>query len=167
MFQECLNIMIFWDTKSAEGFLHFQVYHGSTFQEQSGLVHCLKAKLWQPSEPLSFLLYHVFLAWVGEFYWVSCVQMLLQKQFKSHFMCELRIKSWKTFKNEQRILKGAVLRWQRNRMGRPLSAPQIHWKNIWTLSKFHKTTSECWQRTSGTQKGSPLSLKGGRTKCKR
>ena len=86
MFQECLNIMIFWDTKSAEGFLHFQVYHGSTFQEQSGLVHCLKAKLWQPSEPLSFLLYHVFLAWVGEFYWVSCVQMLLQKQFKSHFM---------------------------------------------------------------------------------
>ena len=22
------------------------------------------------------------------------------------------------------------------------------------LSKFHKTTSECWQRTSGTQKGS-------------
>ena len=28
------------------------------------------------------------------------------------------------------------------------------------LSKFHKTTSECWQRTSGTKKGSPLSLKG-------
>ena len=26
------------------------------------------------------------------------------------------------------------------------------------LSKFHKTTSECWQRTSGTQKSSPLSL---------
>ena len=64
-FQECLNIMLFWDMKSAEGFLHFQVYNGSTFQEQSGLVHCLKAKLWQPSEPLSFLLYHVFLAWVG------------------------------------------------------------------------------------------------------
>ena len=58
----------------------------NNIQEQSGLVHCLKAKLWQPSEPLSFLLYHVFLAWVGEFYWVSCVQMLLQKQFKSHFM---------------------------------------------------------------------------------
>ena len=28
------------------------------------------------------------------------------------------------------------------------------------LSKFHKTTSECRQRTSGTQKSSPLSLKG-------
>ena len=27
------------------------------------------------------------------------------------------------------------------------------------LSKFHKTTSECWQRTSGTQKSSPLSQK--------
>ena len=62
---------------------------------------------------------------------------------------------------------GAVLRWQRTRTGRLLSPPQIHWKNIWTLSKFHKTTSECQQRTSGTQKGSPLSLKGGRTKYKR
>ena len=47
---------------------------------------------------------------------------------------------------------GAVLRWRRNRMERPLSPPQIHQKNIWMLSKFHKTTSECWQRTSGTQK---------------
>ena len=110
MFQECLNIMIFWDSKSAKVFLHLQVYHRSTFQEQSGLVHCLKAKLWQPSEPLSFLLYHVFLAWVGEFFWVSCVQMLLQKQFKSHFMCELRIKSWKTFKNEQRKFKNQMKR---------------------------------------------------------
>jgi len=32
------------------------------------------------------------------------------------------------------------------------------------LSKFHKTTSECWQRTAGTQKGSPLFSKGGRGK---
>ena len=51
-------------------------------------------------------------------------------------------------------IRGAVLRQQRNRTGWPLSPPQIHRKNIWTLSKFHKTTSECWQRTSGTQKGS-------------
>ena len=58
-------------------------------------------------------------------------------------------------------------RWQRNMTGRPLSPPQIHQKIIWTLSKFHKTTSEHWQRTPGTQKGSPLSLKGGRTKYKR
>ena len=41
-------------------------------------------------------------------------------------------------------LQTAILRWQRNRTGRPLSPPQIHWKNIWTLSKFHKTTSELW-----------------------
>ena len=61
----------------------------------------------------------------------------------------------------------AVLRWWRNRTGRTLSPLQIHRKNIWTLSKFHKSTSECWQRTSGTQKSSPLSLKGGRTKYKR
>ena len=52
-----------------------------------------------------------------------------------------------------------VLRWQRNRMGRPLSPSQIHQKNISMLSKFHKTTSECWQRTSGTQKSGSLSSK--------
>ncbi|XP_065791226.1 C-type lectin domain family 2 member D6-like [Muntiacus reevesi] len=46
-------------------------------------------------------------------------------------------------------------------MGRPLSPQQIHQKNNRTLSKFHKTTSECWQKTSGTQKGNPLSLKRG------
>ena len=59
-----------------------------------------------------------------------------------------------------------VLRWRRNRTGRPLFSPQIHQKNIWTLSKFHKTTSECQQRTSGTQKSSPLSLKGDRKNIK-
>ena len=65
------------------------------------------------------------------------------------------------------LLQGAVLRWRRNRMGTPLSPPQIHQKNIWTLNKFHKTTSEWWQRTSGTQKDSPSSLKRDRTKYKR
>ena len=55
---------------------------------------------------------------------------------------------------------GAVLRWQRNRMGRSLSPWQNHQKIIWTLSKFHKTTSERWQRTTGTQKGGPFSSKG-------
>ena len=64
-------------------------------------------------------------------------------------------------------LGGAVLRWQRNGTGSPLSPPQIHQKIIWTLSKFHKTASEHWQRPPGTQKGSLLSSKGGRTKCKR
>ena len=34
-------------------------------------------------------------------------------------------------------------------------------------SKLHKTTSERWQRISGTQKSNPLSSKGGRTKYKR
>ena len=61
-----------------------------------------------------------------------------------------------SYKKQER---GAVLRWQRNRTRRPLSPPQIHQKNISVLSKFHKTTSECWQRTSGTQKSSPLSSK--------
>ena len=59
-----------------------------------------------------------------------------------------------------------VLRWRRNRMRRTLSPSQIHQKNISTLSKFHKTTSECWQRTSGTQKSRSLSSKTGRKNIK-
>ena len=58
-----------------------------------------------------------------------------------------------------KTLAEAVLGWQRNRMGRPLSPSQIHQKNISMLSKFHKTTSECWQRTSGIQKSRSLSSK--------
>ena len=61
---------------------------------------------------------------------------------------------------------GAVLRWQRNRTGRPLSPPQIHQKNISMLSRFYKATSECWQRTSGTQKSRSLSSKTGRKNIK-
>ena len=63
--------------------------------------------------------------------------------------------------------EGAVLRWWRNRTGRPLSPSQIPQKNISTLSKLHKTTSECWQRTSGTQKSRSLSSKTSRKKYKR
>ena len=62
---------------------------------------------------------------------------------------------WYGFPTSSRIFRGVVLGWWRNRTGRPLSPPQIHQKNIWTLSKFHKTTSECWKRTSGTQKSNP------------
>ena len=62
------------------------------------------------------------------------------------------------------ILGGLVLRWRRNRMGRPLSPSKIHQKNISMLSKFHKTTSECWQRTSGTQQSRSLASKTGRKK---
>ena len=53
--------------------------------------------------------------------------------------------------------------------GRPLSPSQIHQKKKKnsTLSKLHKTTSECWQRTSGTQKSRSLSSKTGRKKYKR
>ena len=43
--------------------------------------------------------------------------------------------------SRQELYTGAVLRWWRNRMGRPLSPPQIHQKIIWMLSNFHKTTS--------------------------
>ena len=60
--------------------------------------------------------------------------------------------------------RGAVLRWWRNRTGRPLSPSKIHQKNISQLSKFHKTTSECLQRTSGTQQSRSLASKTGRKK---
>ena len=56
---------------------------------------------------------------------------------------------------------------QRNMMRKPLYPPQIHQKIIWMLNNFHKTTSECWWRTPGTQKGSPISSKGGGRKFKR
>ena len=49
------------------------------------------------------------------------------------------------------LRNGAILRGQRNRMGRPLAPPQIHWKIIWMPSKYHQTASECW-RIPGTQK---------------
>ena len=108
MFQECLNIMIFWDTKSAEGFLHFQVYHGSAFQKQSGLVHCLKAKLWQPSEPLSFLTscFSGLSRWVllGEL----CSNVTAETIQVSFYV--QRLKSWKTIKNEQRKFKSQMER---------------------------------------------------------
>ena len=80
--------------------------------------------------------------------------------------CGLRVTLCR-HKKENQGCGGVVLRWQRNRMGRPLSPSQIHQKNISMLSKFHKTTSECRQRTSGTQKSSSLSSKTGRKKYKR
>ena len=77
------------------------------------------------------------------------------------------IGDWNAKIGSQEILERAVLRWQRNRTGRPLSPSQIHQKNISMLSKLHKTTSEYWQRTSGTQKSRSLSSKTGRKKYKR
>ena len=60
--------------------------------------------------------------------------------------------------------QGEESRWRRNRTGRSLSLLQIHQKNNRTVNKVYKTTSDRQQRTSGAQKSSPLSSKGGRTK---
>ena len=77
---------------------------------------------------------------------------------------------WAKLRQGSRYIKsirwGAILRWPRNRTGRLLSPSQIHQKYISTLSKLHKTTSECWQRTSGTQKSGSLSSKTGRKNIK-
>ena len=59
---------------------------------------------------------------------------------------------------------GEESRWRRNRTGRSLSLLQIHRKNNRTVNKVYKTTSDRQQWTSGAQKSSPLSSKGGRTK---
>ena len=87
------------------------------------------------------------------FFFFSC--------FKVHFSI-LLFHCW--FCSVSKSSPGVVLRWWRNRTGRPLSPQQIHQTNISMLSKSHKTTSECRQRTSGTQKSSPLSSKRGRKK---
>ena len=58
---------------------------------------------------------------------------------------------------------GEESRWRRNRTGRSLSLLQIHQNNR-MVNKVYKTTSDRQQRTSGAQKSSPLSSKGGRTK---
>ena len=54
--------------------------------------------------------------------------------------------------------QGRVPRWWRNRTRRKLYPWQIHQNVIWILSNVHKT-SECWWRTPGCQKGSPISSK--------
>ena len=48
-----------------------------------------------------------------------------------------------------------------------LFLPTTLWNEHLSRGKSHKTTSECWQKISGTQKGSPLSSKGGKKKYKR
>ena len=55
------------------------------------------------------------------------------------------------------VLRKAIPRRRRNRMGRPLSPPEIHQKIIWMWSSFHKTASEHWPKTPDTQRGRPIS----------
>ena len=78
-----------------------------------------------------------------------------------------RYKGLKFYFSMNKKVQGVVLRWWRTRTGRLLPPSQINQKNISTLSKLHKTTSECWQRTSGTQKSRSFSSKTGRKKYKR
>ena len=64
----------------------------------------------------------LFFQWANIFWFHGCCHHL-------QWFCSL-----KKIKSEEE------LRWWRNRMGRPLSPLKIHRKNIWTLSKLHKTT---------------------------
>ena len=100
--------------------------------------------------------------WAIELNWMELI--LVQPESFSFLIKDLNpfIINHKKYQNG-----GSSWRWQRTRTGRPLSPQQIHQKNISMLSKFHKTTSECRQRISGTQESSPLSSKGGTKKYKR
>ena len=57
-------------------------------------------------------------------------------------------KPWCQFQHKENYIyhstSGVVLRWQRNRMGRPLSSPQIHQKIIWMLSNFWTLVEDTW-----------------------
>ena len=61
---------------------------------------------------------------------------------KAKSMASSPITSWQIDGKKWRVTDGGGAEWQRNRMGRPLSPLQIHWKNSWMLSKLHKTTSD-------------------------
>ena len=107
-------------------------------------------------------------AWLKYIYIHNIEEVVWNLFARPHFFIFFLFVHWASLVAQMiKNLPGStVLRLWKNRMGRPLSPSQIHQKIIWTLSKFHKTTSERWQRTPGTQKGSPLSLKWGRTKYK-
>ena len=48
-------------------------------------------------------------------------------------------------------------RWQRSKMGRSPSSPQIHQKYIGMWNNSYQTPSEHWQKTPDFQKGKPQS----------
>ena len=64
------------------------------------------------------------LASPGKNYWGAELFILICPSMPVGEICLLRVLTG----------VGGVLRWQRNRTGRPLSPPQIHRKNIWMLS---------------------------------
>ena len=153
----------------------------SCFVEFTQLLNVLLMNLWgrkwspspipPPSRDLNPQKNICYIDYTTTFVWITtnCEQNIIMMQILKKLMAFVsqnenqfwRLLSLKSHKS------GVVLRWRRNRMGRPLSPPQIHRKNIKAPSKFHRTTSECWQRTLGNKKSRALSPKGGRTKYKR
>ena len=149
--------------------------HGTTHWFQIGKGVCQGCIL----SPCLFTLYAEYIMWTGMLdevqagikiawsninnlrYADDTILMVESEEELKSFLMRVKEESEKTGLklNMKKLWREAVLRWRRNRTGRPLSPSQIPQKNISTLSKLHKTTSEGWQRTSGNQKSRPLSSK--------
>ena len=103
------------------------------------------------------------------FPWLKTLKFILQRKASQYLLPRIRYLIHTEDKNQIQAYPWHKVDYKRkrDRTEIPLSPPQIHQKNIWTLRKFHETTHEHLQRTPGTQKGSPLSSKEGRTKYKK
>ena len=64
-------------------------------------------------------------------------------------------------------MTGRPSRWQRSKMWRSPSSPQIDQKYIYMWNNFYRTPTECWQKTSDFPKGKKLPTYLGRAKEKK
>ena len=64
-------------------------------------------------------------------------------------------------------MKGGPSRWQRSKMWRSPSSPQIYQKYIYMWNNSYRTPTEHWQKTSDLPKGKKLPTYLGRAKEKR
>ena len=62
---------------------------------------------------------------------------------------------------------GGASRWQKSKMWRSPSSPQIHQKYNYMWNNPYRTPTECWQKTSDLPKGKKLPTYPGRAKEKR
>ena len=130
----------------------------SFFTQSFYLFHHMSLDMWYPVSQIG-----VLILYIGSSVFTSSQRFIKRMCVFGCSVVSLSVTPWTVAHQAPLSLEFSsqeywkeVLRWWRNRTGRSLSPPQIHQKNIQTLSKIPKTT-ECQQKTSGTQKSSPLS----------